>query len=431
MPPEKQADTSLSDTSPAATDISPDERQRIRTAFPGLAEDVIFLENGGGTQVAEMVADRIRNAMLRTFVQLGGGYPLSVRCGEIVEEAREFARLLLGASDGQVILGPSATSLFRRLAESYGAALEPGQEVIVAGDGHESNIGPWGKLRDVGIRVTEWKVDPSIPGCGVDELERLVSTDTAVIAATHVSNVIALENDVARIASLARSVGARVVVDGVAWAPHRAVDVTAWDVDYYVISAYKLFGPHLAILWGRDAALAEVTGPNHFFVAPDDLPHKFEPGGVSLEACAGLLGVRDYLGFLGHCPAARSLDRESIERAYETITASELPLQRRLVDYLSQRPGVRIVGTNEAGPARCGAVSFVHESQSAREIAEAVDRTEIAIRRGHFYSHRLCQALGIDPGDGVVRVSPVHYNTPEEIDRLIEVLDGILASPRR
>jgi len=387
----------------------------------------VFFENAGGSQIPVSVAERISEYMLLSYVQLGAGYELSERATATVDEARAFLKTLFNGSDGEVIMGPSTSVLLRMLANCYSRTLEPGAEIIVADTGHEANVGPWERLERCGINVKWWKVDPGTFRCALDGLEALLTEKTALVAFPHVSNLLGEIVDVEAITSLVHSSGARVVVDGVAFAPHRAMDVDAWGVDWYAFSTYKVYGPHMAAMWGRSDAMAELEGPNHFFVAKDDVPYKFELGGVNHEGCAGLLGTREYLAFLSGVSDSDNLDRAAVERAFEIMTACELPVQARLVDYLSSRDDVRIIGPNSSGPERVGTVSFVHDSKTSREITEVVDRSGIAIRHGHMYAYRLCDALGLDPEDGVVRVSAVHYNTVEEIDRLIEVLETAMA----
>ena len=216
----------------------------------------------------------------------------------------------------------------------------------------------------------------------------------------------------------------RVVVDGVAYAPHRPLAVKAWGVDYYAFSLYKVYGPHMAVMYGKADALAELTGPNHFFIR--EVPYQFELGGPSHEGCAGLLGLRDYLKIVAGVDASTTLSRSAVERAFDVMTACERPLQARLLEYLRARQDVRVVGPAEESPSRVGTISFVHSKKSSRAITRVVDRSRVAIRHGHMYAYRLCEALELDPDDGVVRVSLVHYNTPAEIDSLIEVLDRAL-----
>ena len=407
--------------------ISNDDRERIRAQFPALAGDTVYLENAGGSQVPAIVADSIRDYMLTSYVQLGAGYPLSHRATELVDEAHDFVRLMMNGKDGEVILGPSTSALLQMLAGCYAQVLEPGSEIVVAQTGHEANVGPWKMLDRLGFELRWWEMDPTTHQCRLSDLESLLSDRTALVAFPHVSNLLGDIVDIESITSLVHAAGARVVVDGVAYAPHRAMDVSAWNVDWYAYSTYKVYGPHMAALWGRRDALEELSGPNHFFVPDDDLPYKFEVGGANHEGCAGICGLRDYLATLvGETDSSR-LDRPAIERAFEIMTACELPLQARLIEYLRSRDDVRIIGPTDDGDSRVGTISFVHDSKSSAEITTAVDRSGIGIRHGHMYAYHLCEAAGLDPEDGVVRTSFVHYNTIEEIERLIEVFDAALA----
>ena len=408
------------------TQITSDERERIRTQFPALAGDTVFLENAGGSQVPVVVADRIRDYMLSTYVQIGAGYPLSQRASELIDESHDFVRLMMNGTDGEVILGPSTSVLLQMLAGCCAKVLRPGSEIIVAQTGHEANVGPWKHLDRLGFSLRWWEMDPATFSCQISDLEELLSEQTALVAFPHVSNLLGEIVDVEAITSLVHSAGARVVVDGVAYAPHRAMDVSAWNVDWYAYSTYKVYGPHMAALWGQRDAMAELSGPNHFFVPDDDLPYKFEVGGVNHEGCAGIRGLRDYLAFLADVGDLQALDRAAIERAFDVMTACELPLQARLIEYLRSRTDVRIIGPIDDGLSRVGTISFVHDTKSSAEITEAVNRSGIGIRHGHMYAYHLCEAAGLDPEDGVVRTSLVHYNTMEEIERLIEVFDEVL-----
>jgi cysteine desulfurase family protein (TIGR01976 family) len=408
------------------TPIADETRTRLRQQFPALAGDTVFLENAGGSQVPSVVADRVRDYMLESYVQTGASYELSRFCTRVVDEAHGFVRLLMGGGDGdgEVILGPSTSVLLQMLAGCYSQVLEPGSEIVLARSGHEANIGPWVRLERFGVQIRWWEVDPATCTCPLAELDQLLNDRTALVAFPHVSNLLGEIVDVPRITELAHAAGARVVVDGVAYAPHRAMDVAGWNVDWYAYSTYKVYGPHMAALWGRRDALGELTtGPNHFFIA--DTPYRFELGGPSHEGCAGILGLADYIILVAGIEED-PLDRPAVERAFEIMAACEQPLQAKLLDYLRSRSDVRILGPQDDCPDRVGTISFVHSEKSSREITDVVDRSGIAIRNGHMYAYRLCEALGLDPDDGVVRISLVHYNTPAEIGRLIEVLEQAL-----
>lgn len=398
----------------------------VRRQFPALGSGVAFLENAGGSQVPACVADAMHRYLKETYVQLGAGYPLSRRCTATIEAAHAFARTFLNARRGHAIIGASTTALLNLLASCYAQVLEPGREIILAETGHEANLGCWKRLERLGIVIRWWEVDPASFTCPLEGLRALLSERTALVALPHVSNLLGGIVDLPAIVRLAHAAGARVVADGVAYAPHRAIDVDAWDVDWYVYSAYKVYGPHLAVLYGRDDALAELPGPNHDFIPRDDLPYQFEPGGASHEGCAGLLALGDYLNVLAGAPAGTPCARAVVEAAFAHAAALEQPLTERLLAYLRGKAGVRIVGSPVADRQRVGTVSFTHERLAARDITAAVDRSGVAIRHGHMYAHRLCGKLGIPVDDGVVRASFVHYNAPAEIERLVDVLDGIL-----
>jgi len=419
--------------------VSGSRRAHIRRAFPALQSGTVFLENAGGSQLPRQVADRMHHYLQHSYVQLGAGYPLSQQCTRLVDAAHDFIRLFMNGSRGQVILGPSSSALLSMLSDCYAATLQPGQEIILAETGHEANLGPWKRLQRQGAKLRWWRMNPDNFQCSLADLEELLSESTALVAFPHVSNLLGEVVDIKTITAAAHRVGARVVVDGVAFAPHRIMDIDGWDVDWYAYSAYKVYGPHLGILYGRQDALAELTGPNHFFIPDDEVPYKFELGGVNHEGCAGLLGLSDYLQYLidedlaadvtlpqTGIQSTETCTRETVEQAGALIQDCELALQERLVNYLLGKPAVRIIGPATAVATRVATISFVHARRSSREITRIIDRSGIAIRHGHMYAYHLCEALGLDPEDGVVRISCVHYNTPEEIDRLLEVLDPIL-----
>lgn len=400
---------------------------KVRSYFPSLQSGFAYLENAGGSQVPGMVADAIRDYMLTTYVQTGAGYPQSYVATETVEKAHAFTNRFMGGEGiGQAILGHSSTALIHILANSCAFAMAPGTRIISGEPGHEANIGPWAMLGQRGFDFQVWCLDPESMQCSLEELERLLKeAPTKIATFPHVSNLLGEIIDIRPIVELCHRYGARVVVDGVAYAPHRAIDVKAWDVDWYVFSCYKVYGPHMAALFGKQEALNEIEGPNHFFV-PRDLPYKFELGGIMHESCAGWLAVGRYLNVLAGKPENTETTRQTVVEAFDTIKELELPLQKRFIDYLNSKPGVKVVGPNRTDASRVCTISFVHERLTPPEIVAHVHQYPIGIRYGNAYAYRLCQALGIEPETGVVRASFAHYNTILEIDRLIKALDEIL-----
>ena len=404
-------------------ELTENDVRRFRAQFPALKGRTIFLENAGGSQVPAMVIDAVSRYMERGYVQLGAGYDQSRKSTELVGRAHDFVKQLMGGEDGSVILGPSTSVLLRMLADCYTPKLKSGQEIVVARFGHEANIGPWLRLEAQGVEIRWWELDGVTMSSPIERLDSILTPKTALVAFPHVSNLLGEILDVASVTRLAHAVDARVVVDGVAYAPHRAMEVSDWGVDWYAFSTYKVYGPHMAALWGSNQALSEIRGPNHFFIS--DTPYRFELGGVCHEGCAGILGLSGYLSLLSGSSDSE-MNREIIRGAYEVMAACELPLQAKLIEFLETIPGVRIVGPSHGASSRVGTISFVHDRMKSSAITAAVDRTEIAIRHGHMYAYRLCRSLGLEPEDGVVRVSLVHYNTEREIDRLIEVLAEVL-----
>jgi selenocysteine lyase/cysteine desulfurase len=247
---------------------------------------------------------------------------------------------------------------------------------------------------------------------------------TKLVCVTHASNILGAIMPIAEIARLVHARGAQVCVDAVAYAPHRAVDVQALDVDYYVFSFYKTYGPHFAVMYGKYENLLDLDGLYHYFYGKDKVPQKLEPGNTNYELAWGCTGIVDYLDELG----GGSGDRAAIERGFDDIAAHEEAIAERLLAYLRQRNDVRVIGPREADRAvRVPTIAFKAKGKDSAEIVRAVDGDRIGIRFGDFHSRRLVDHLGLQPGNGVVRVSMVHYNTLAEVDRLIESLDRALA----
>ena len=406
----------------------------IRGFFPALqASSDVLLDNAGGSQVPEQVADAMRDYMLTTYVQLGADYGTSLDSTDTVERAHEFITLFMNGTDnGAVALGSSTTVLCAMLADCYARAKRNGRdEIIVAETAHEANAGPWFRLEGRGFKVHTWPVDPASLELSLDDLRRQLSERTLIVAFPHVSNLLGRIEDAQAITKTAHEAGARVVIDGVAYAPHVAMDVAALEADWYVYSSYKVFGPHMAALFGTTEAFAELDGPNHFFIPRREVPYKFEPGGPSHEGCAGLLALWPYLAALAGRTANEAPSREGIKEAYRRISELENMLQARLIDYLRSKPDLRILGPAQSSSNRVATVSFVHRHKKSAEIVRAVNAKGYGIRFGHFYAYRLCNRLAQesvlhDTEDGVVRVSMLHYNTLDEIDGLIKCLEGLL-----
>ncbi|GLJ54630.1 hypothetical protein SUGI_1173660 [Cryptomeria japonica] len=419
----------------------------------------IFMENAGGSQCPEMVIDSMSDYMRSKYVQLGAGYELSMRAKEVVDSTHNFMKTFMNADEvGEVAFGPSSSQLLENLSNCYLNFVEEGDEVIVHGANHEANAGPWIKLaEEKGLTLKFWMVSEDFSS-NLESLGKLLSTRTRILAVAHVSNILGEILDLEKLVEFVREkVGSKktkVVVDGVAFAPHRAIDVARWGVDWYVFSTYKVCGPHMAVLFGTNAAFSEINDemPNFFFVPSHKFSSKFELGCLNHEGCAGILALKQYLQYLAQEEESLNLDaseqvdsienvqkrlsamkvedssifdRELVEAAFRTVKLLEKPTQSALISYLRSRSDVRIVGPLTAdGERRVPTISFVHRSKKSSDIAQALYKMGFAIRNGNMYSYRLISALcssGLlfdnNVSEGVVRISMMHYNTPSELRR--------------
>lgn len=402
----------------------------VRSRFPGLDSDWTFFDNAGGAQVVDGVAERVRDYLLHTNVQLGASYEPSRMASERVDAGRLAAAELLGTDDPrEVVLGPSSTQLLKNLAQALlGRLIHPGDEVIVTNCDHETNIGPWRGLAEHGVEVKTWHLHQESWSLRLEDLEPLLTPKTRLVAFTHCSNILGAVTPVAEITRFLHDHDVMTSVDGVAYAAHRAVDVKALGVDFYCFSFYKVYGPHMATLYGKAEHFLSARKLHHFFYEEDDIPGKLELSSASYELAAALPAVRDYL--LDDLPReAEVLEPGATPKAaaFDAVSRYEEALAERLLSFLRDRPGVRIIGPELADrKRRVPTICFVSETTPSEDVTLHVDRSNLGIRFGHFYSKRLIDDLGLDPHHGVVRVSMVHYNTREEVDRLIEALDQVV-----
>ncbi|MGH8369907.1 MAG: cysteine desulfurase-like protein [Gammaproteobacteria bacterium] len=410
------ARSSPAEAEPATISLDP---VAIRARFPGLDSDWTFFDNAGGAQVLGSVIERVADYLRTSAVQLGASYAPSQLGTRRIEAAMSaMARFVNAADVSEIALGPSTTVMLRRLAKGLRPTLAPGDEIVVTDVDHESNITPWLRLREFGINIRTWKLNTDSWRLEPDDLKPLLNERTRLVCFTHTSNIVGNIEPVADITRLAHAHGAKVCVDGVAYAPHRAVDVRAWDVDLYVFSAYKVYGPHLGVLYGKRAGLLELANLNHEFISKDTLPGKLQPGAVPYELAYGLTAIPEYFDSLH---AAHGGD------VWPAIAAHETALAGKLLDFLRSRKHIRIIGASHADPSRrVPTISFVVDGRDSAGIPAAMDRHHIGIRYGHFYAKRFIDSLGLSKQNGVVRVSAVHYNSMMEMDRLIDRLDKIL-----
>ena len=393
---------------------------KVRAQFPALAGEWAFFDNAGGSQVLRACAERVADYMLTSAVQTGASYaPSQLASARLAEARAKMATFVNAERPEEIVFGPSTSVLMRFLATAMAARFEPGDEVILTRFDHESNIGPWLTLRDRGVVFKFWEIEREGYVVDLAALDRLLTDRTKLVCVTHTSNILGAINPIADIAARVHAAGARLCVDAVAYAPHRAIDVRACDADYYVFSFYKTYGPHFAMAYGKFAALAELDGLYHYFYGREKVPAKLEPGNPSYELAWGATAIVDYFEALGGGGG-----RAGIERAFDAVAAHEEALGERLLAYLRARNDVTVVGSRDADRTRrVPTIAFKIDGRASDEIVRAIDGDFVGVRQGDFHSRRLVEALGLERDGGVIRASMVHYNTLEEVDRLVASLE--------
>ncbi len=388
--------------------------------------ELAFFENAGGTFVPQSVIDKVVRYMSETQVQPGGEFAPSILAAERMAESHRLMAEMLNAAPEEVMIGISTSMNVYLLAQAVRHWFAPGDEVVVTNLDHEANNGAWRRLEEFGLKIREWQVNPETADLELDDLDALLNDRTRLVCVSQCSNITGSINDVAQIARRVHNAGALICVDAVAYAPHRKLDVKALDVDFYLVSLYKLYGPHVSLLYGKRELLLKAKRQHHYFIPDDDIPLKLNPGGPNHEFTASLSGITDYFDSVHrhHFPGSNAALHARMAECFDLITAHEERLAAPFVEFLSSKPGVRIIGRATADhEARVPTFSFVVDGRDSNEFPRHLAKHDVGIRAGHFYAKRLIDALDLDRNNGVVRASMVHYNSPEEVQRLIRHLD--------
>ncbi len=401
----------------------------IRSQFPSLDKDWTYFDNAGGSQTLKLVADRISDYLLNSNVQLGASYGISQESGNRVNQGFEFVAELINAKDrSEIVFGSSTTMLLQQLSKSLVQTFKAGDEVIVSNVEHEANVGPWLEMQKAGIIVKFWEVNTETFELDLDELKSLMNEKTKLVALTHASNILGSIMPIKEIAQIVHEAGAMICVDAVAYAPHRLIDVQDLDVDFYVFSFYKVYGPHYSTLYIKKEILRTLPGINHFFIGDEEGPYKLQPGNANFELSYGYLGYKDYLeqAYNEHFEDQNLNFRNKAEAISELFAKHEESLSKHLLDFLNSKSNVKIIGSKEwSKEVRVPTISFIIEGIKSNEIPIQVDEHMIGIRYGDFYARRLIESLGLMENEGIIRVSMVHYNTLTEVEQLIKVLDQL------
>lgn len=405
-----------------------------RRQFPALSRRVgdfpaAFLDGPGGTQVPQRVIEAISHYLGHTNANHGGLFATSRESDALLDQAHEAFAQFLGADDpATIVFGQNMTSLTFALSRSLAKTWKPGDEIIVTRLDHDANVSPWTlAARDAGATVRWVPLRPDDGTLDLVALRELLSPKTRLVAVGCASNAVGTVNPVRDITTWAHEVGALVFLDAVHYAPHALIDVQQIGCDFLACSAYKFFGPHLGILWGRRQLLEELEA---YKVRPAPLttPDKWMTGTQNHEAIAGALAAVDYLTDLGRKLAGKdSLPRRAaLREAYHEIGVYERSLATRLLSGLAQMPSVKVWGVTkpERIEERVATISFTHQRFTAAQMAERLAESGFFTWHGNYYALNFTEAMGLEP-DGMLRVGLLHYNTMAEVDRLLEAVRAL------
>ena len=401
----------------------------IRAQFPAFSEPSLagfaHFENAGGSYACRHTIDWLDRYYRETKIQPYYAFGPSTKAGGQMDAAKERMAAWLSVGTDELHFGPSTSANTYVVAQALRQHLRPGDEMIVTNQDHEANIGAWSRLQDAGIVVREWKIDPATADLRPNDLQALLGPRTRAVAFTHCSNVVASINAVRELTDMIHRAGAWAFVDGTAFCPHGMPDIDALGADLYLFSLYKVYGPHLGVMFMRRSLNAELPNQGHFFNASH--PEKrFTPAGPDHAQVATVNGVMDYMDAVAVQHGGKGKPpRAGAEAVRHLFRNHESELLQPLLDFLQRHPRVRLIGRTRAAE-RAPTVAFTVEGQSSAEIARRLGELKLGVGVGNFYAYRLLQALGIDTDDGALRVSFVHYTSQEEVERLVKALDGML-----
>jgi cysteine desulfurase family protein (TIGR01976 family) len=440
-------------TMPLVTDLAAPalDLAHVRAQFPSLAQTVnghpaVFLDGPGGTQVPQRVIDAISNYLSRDNANTGGAYATSRSTDAMLAEARAAMADFLNCGADEIIFGPNMTTLTYMMSRSFARDLGPGDEIIVTRLDHDANVSPWLALEEKGVTIRWAEIHREDCTLDVEDLAAKINSKTKIVAIGYASNAVGTINPVKEIVRLAHTVGALTYVDAVHYGPHGLIDVAALDCDFLVCSTYKFFGPHMGVLFGKREHMQRLR-PYKVRPLTDAVPNRWEWGTLNHECIAGITACVDYIADLGrHADLTSRKEREkwgtqpeatarraAIVAAFEAIHRCERGLMVRLIAGLEKIPKLKIYGITDPTcfQWRCPtlAVRVINQTQEQTPLALA---TKLGDRGfftwdGNYYALNLTERLDVEKTGGFLRIGLVHYNTAEEVDRLLAALGEIVA----
>lgn len=400
----------------------------VRSQFPAFSEPALhgqaFFENAGGSYACGAVIDRLTRFYRERKVQPYSAYDASRLGGEEMDEARARLSAMLGVAGDELSFGPSTTQNTYVLAQAFRQWMSPGEAIVVTNQDHEANSGPWRRLADEGIEVREWQINPDTGHLDPEDLEDLLDEKVRLVCFPHCSNVVGEINPVIEITAIAHAAGAFVCVDGVSYAPHGFPNVGDLGPDIYLFSSYKTYGPHQGIMVIRRALAELLPNEGHHFNG-GSLYKRFTPAGPDHAQVAACAGMADYIDALAAHHGGADLDAPGrAGLAHDLMRGHETALLQPLLDAMKSRNAVRLLGPTEA-ELRAPTVALAL-NRAAEPVADKLAEYGINCGGGDFYAQRPLEAMGIDPAQGVLRLSFTHYTSAAEIEKLLNALDDVL-----
>jgi len=405
----------------------------VREQFPSLREQVAgapaaFLDGPAGTQVPRQVMNAITNYLTQANANTYGMFATSRRTNEMILAARAAMADFFNCAAEEVVFGQNMTTITLGLARAIGRELKAGDEIVVTTLDHDANVGPWRALEEKGVVVRQADIREMDCTLDLEDLRTKITNKTKLVAVGYASNMVGTINPVGEITKMAHAAGALMFVDAVHYAPHGLIDVKALDCDFLVCSPYKFFGPHMGTLYGKKERL-ERFKPYKVRPATNVSPECWETGTQVHELIAGIGATVNYITELGRkCDGTVRTRREALAAAYAATVPYERALMKRLLDGLEGLPGIRIFGITERARfgERCATLSFRIGEHNPTKIAEFLGERGIFTWDGNFYALNLSERLGVEQKGGVLRVGLVHYNTSDEVDRMIAALQDFV-----
>src|SRR5580693_2756920 len=401
----------------------------VREQFPSLTlqyrrHGSAFLDGPAGTQVPKQVMDAVQYYFLGANANTYGAFLTSQRTNEMIVSARGAMADFFNCDPHEVVFGQNMTTITFALARAIGRELKAGDEIVVTTLDHDANVAPWRALEEKGAVIRQVDIRESDCTLDLDDLKRKITDKTRLVAVGYASNMVGTINPVAEITKLAHAAGALMFIDAVHYAPHGTIDVRALDTDFLVCSPYKFFGPHMGTLYGKRELLQKFH-PYKVRPASDASPDRWETGTQLQELIAGVGAAVDYIAEVGRRADTNAKDRRgALLAAYKVTRQHEMTLLAQLIDGLLAIPGLEFFGIRDPKrfSDRCSTISFRLGDHKPIDIAKHLGDRGIFTWDGNYYALNLTERLGVEEKGGLLRVGIVHYNTADEISRLLNAL---------